>query len=278
MVKRVSFFTLLACVALTRIASAQEPQVSLSSQVVEPKGTVVVTISGAPSTFFALLGSTVDDGTSFTADRLKLKRGVVILEKGMLDGNGQAVVNVVPPFAGSELDRYYVQAVTSFAPDYAGSVASSAAVIRNGDLVKGLEGPPGPQGPQGPAGPAGPQGPTGPQGLTGPRGPSDAWRGGSSLALPVGNFVLMNQVQITNQGPYDVGFTCNLYFSGGSGGISYPPGYASVRSGTRSTITIVAMADVTYGTGTFTSSCGSLPAGVTVTSHLTAIQVATIHQ
>jgi hypothetical protein len=37
-------------------------------------------------------------------------------------------------------------------------------------------------------------------------------------------------------------------------------------------------ADIVNGTGTITGSCGSLPAGVTATFHMTAIQVATMHQ
>lgn len=81
--------------------------------------------------------------------------------------------------------------------------------------MTGLEGPPGPVGPEGPAGP------TGPQGLTGPRGPSDAWLAGNTVVLPVGNFFLIAEVQLANNSAVEVGMTCNLFFSGSNGGISF---------------------------------------------------------
>ena len=116
----------------------------------------------------------------------------------------------------------------------------------------------------------------GPQGLTGPRGPSDAWRGGNSVTVPVGNFILLTQVQIVNNSPYEVGMTCNLHFSGVYGGIAYAPASGSVRSGRRNTLMILGSADIVNGTGTITGECGALPAGVTATFHITAIQVAAI--
>ena len=85
-------------------------------------------------------------------------------------------------------------------------------------------------------------------------------------------------MQITNDGPYDVGMTCNLYFSGTYGGITYAPASTEVRSGRRGTLFMLGDADIVNGTGTITGSCGSLPAGVTATFHITAIQVGTLHQ
>jgi collagen triple helix repeat protein len=286
MIKRVLVLSVLTSSLLAATASAQ-PQLSLSSTVVAPAESVTVTIVGQPGAFYALLGSTVDGGVPFAGPRLKLAREVVLLTTGTLGGDGQAAVAILPPFVGTVLDRYYVEAVTSFSPQFDPLEASAAAVIRNGDLVKGLEGPPGPEGPAGPAGPTGLtgpqgpiglQGPAGPQGLTGPRGPSDAWRGGGSVTLPVGDFLLITQVQIENNSPYEVGMTCNLYFSGIYGGITYAPASDSVRSGRRSTLIIIGSADIVNGTGTITGSCGSLPAGITATFHIAAIQVATLHQ
>jgi hypothetical protein len=95
---------------------------------------------------------------------------------------------------------------------------------------------------------------------------------------PVGDFVPITQVQIVNDSPYEVGMTCNLHFSGVYGGITYAPASNSVRAGRRGTLMMFGSADILNGTGTITGSCGSLPAGVTATFHIAAIQVATLHQ
>lgn len=280
MFKRVLVLTLLSSSLLSATATAQ-PQLVASTTVAGPGEQVAVGITGDPGAYYALLGSPLDSGGNFTAERLKLGREVVMLSTGIIGGDGQAAVSIQPPFVGTVLDRYYIQVVTSFSSQFNTLEASDTLVIRNRDLVEGLEGPPGPQGPAGPTGlqgPAGPQGPAGVQGLTGPRGPSDAWRTGNNLTIPVGDFVLLIQVQIANDGPYDVGMTCNLYFSGTYGGITYPHAATEVRSGRRGTLFMLGYADIVNGTGTITGSCGSLPAGVTATFHMTAIQVGTMHQ
>jgi len=41
---------------------------------------------------------------------------------------------------------------------------------------------------------------------------------------------------------------------------------------------MIGTSDIQSGTGTITGSCGALPAGVTATFHIGAIQVATMHQ
>jgi hypothetical protein len=279
MFRRVLVLTQLASVLFVASAAAQ-PQISMSSSVVAPDESVAVTITGQPGAYYALLGSSVNSGVSFAGVRLKLGRDVVNLATGTLGGDGQATVSIVPPFLGTVLDRYYIQAVTSFSPQFDPLEASAVAVIRNDDLVTGLEGPPGPEGPAGPAGPTGPQGPagpTGPQGFTGPRGPSDAWRAVNGLTVPVGKFILIIQVKLANDGPFEVGMTCNLHFSGTYGGITYASASGSVRSGRRNTLIMTGTADIVNGTGTITGNCGSLPTGVTATFHMTAIQVERIH-
>src|SRR5688572_6735803 len=271
---------LLSSSLLAATATAQ-PQVVVSTTVAAPGEQVAVAITGDPGAYYALLGSPVNNGGNFTAERLRLGREVVMLSTGIIGGDGQVAVSIKPPFVGTVLDRYYIQVVASFSPQFNTLEASETVVIRNRDLVEGLEGPPGPQGPAGPTGlqgPAGPQGPAGIQGLTGPRGPSDAWRTGNNLTIPVGDFVLLTQVQIANDGPFDVGMTCNLYFNGTYGGITYSPASTEVRSGRRGTVFMLGYADIVNGTGTITGSCGSLPAGVTATFHMTAIQVGTMHQ
>lgn len=277
MIRRAFVFTCLASWIGVASAAAQ-PQVALSANVVAPGESVTITVTGAPGAFYALLGSDVNSGGSFARENLKLSRDVAILSTGTLDGAGQAAVSVVPPFVGTVLDRYYVQAATSFSSRFDTLESSAAAVVRNGDLVTGLEGPPGPVGPEGPAGAPGPVGPAGPQGLTGPRGPSDAWLGGNSVVLPVGDFFLITQVQIANNGASEVGMTCNLFFNGSSGGITFAPASGSVQSGRQGTLTLIGSANILNGTGTITGNCGSLPAGVTTTFHIGAIQIAAIHQ
>jgi len=280
MSKRALVFTFVASCLAAASATAQ-PQVSLSTNLVAPGEAVSVTVTGAPGAFYAVLGSPVNDGGSFTRENLKLNRDVVLVSTGTLDGAGQATVGVKPPFVGSVLDRFYFQAATSFSARFDTFETSEAVVVRNGDLVKGLEGPQGPAGPEGPVGPtgpAGPGGPTGPQGLTGPRGPSDAWLAGNTLVLPVGNFFLITQVQLDNNSASDVNLICQLSFSGSNGGITFAPASGSVQSGREGNFTFVGTANVGSGTGTITGSCGSLPAGVTATFHIGAIQVANLRQ
>jgi hypothetical protein len=279
-------FTLLIGSFFAATATAQ-PQISLSTTVANPAQSVAVTITGQPGDHFALLGSTVNSGADYAGVRLRVGRDVAILSTGTLNGSGQAIVSFIPPFVGSVIDRYYVQAVTSPSPQFDPLEGSAAAVIRNGDLVTGLEGPmgpegpPGPQGPVGPVGPIGPEGPIGPRGLqgfTGPRGPSDGWRTGGTMTLPVGDYLMIAQVQIQNTGPFEVGMTCNLHFTGTFGGITYAPASITVGSNRRTNAVILGNVDIVNGTGTITGSCGSLPAGVTATYHLAAIQVGALHQ
>jgi hypothetical protein len=85
-------------------------------------------------------------------------------------------------------------------------------------------------------------------------------------------------VQIDNAGATDVGLRCNLFFSGNNGGISFAPAATTVRAGREGSVTMLGTSDIQTAPGTITGNCGSLPAGVTATFHITAIQVGTIHQ
>jgi hypothetical protein len=295
MFKRAVVFTFLAS-GLVAASAAAQPSITLSSTVVAPGEGMVVTVTGAPGAFYALLGSSVDNGGSFASDRLKVGNDVTIVATGTLDGAGEATLSVKPPFLGTVLDRFYFQAATSFSFKFDTLESSPAAVVRNGDLVKGLEGPPGPSGPQGPAGPqgpqgaagpvgsvgpagpAGPQGLMGPQGLLGPRGPSDAWLAGNTLVLPVGDFLLITQAQIENTSGAEVRMTCTLSFDGSNGGINFAPASTSVQGGRQGSLTMLGTSNILAAPGTITGSCGTLPAGVTATFHIGAIQVATMHQ
>jgi len=274
MFKRACVFAFLGS-CLSAASAVAQPQVALSSTVVLPGESVTITVTGAPGASYALLGSTVNDGESFARAGLKPRQNVTVVATGTLDGAGEATLTVAPPFLGTVLDRFYFQAATAFSPKLDTLEFSAVAIVRNGDLVKGLEGP---QGPQGPAGPTGAAGPTGPQGFPGLRGPSDAFTGGNTLVLPAGSFFLITQVQIENAGATEVGMICNLFFSGSNGGIVFAPASASVPAGRKGGVTITGTSDIQTGPGTITGNCGGLPAGVTATFHIGAIQVATIHQ
>jgi hypothetical protein len=135
-------------------------------------------VAGTPGHFYAIVGSSVGSGLTYGGVTLGVGTDVSILAQGVLDGTGRASRAIAPPFQGTALDRYYVQAVTSPSSTFLPLAASPRIVLRNGDLVVGLAGPPGPIGPQGATGPAGPPGPTGAtgaagaQGTPGPAGPA----------------------------------------------------------------------------------------------------------
>lgn len=178
---------MLAAGVLTLAVGAQaQTSLSVPDTTVTPGAGVAATISGPAGRHYALLGSTVGFGFAYGGVPLKVGTDVVILAQGTLGPSGAATVTVVPPFLGTMLDRYYIQAATSTSASFAPFEASDGIVLRTRDLVEGLTGPPGPQGPagpqgatgpqgpqgvQGPAGPAGPQGPEGPTGPIGPQGP-----------------------------------------------------------------------------------------------------------
>jgi len=175
MFTRVLVIAVIACVLFTTPVSAQ-PQILLSTTMARPGDAVTITVSGDPGEHYAVIGSSVNGGFSYAGVALGVGPDVVILAQGVLNGSGVASIRVVPPFNGTVLDRYYLQAVTSPAPNFMPLEASPGHAVRNGDLIAGLAGADGPPGPEGPAGPAGapgatgPQGPAGPMGLTGPAG------------------------------------------------------------------------------------------------------------
>jgi hypothetical protein len=154
-------------------AAAQTPVVTPATDNVAPGASVSVTLTGTPGQNFALIGSSTNAGFSYAGVQLAVGNDVTILAQGVLDGTGQAVVSIRPPFQGTTLDRYYIQGVTSSSAVFQPLAASVGRVLRNQDLMSGLVGPAGPTGPVGPTGPigpAGPQGSTGPAGIQGPAG------------------------------------------------------------------------------------------------------------
>jgi hypothetical protein len=169
-------------------AVAQDTTSTVSQSVVAPGQPTTVLVTGIPGYYYAVIGSTTGAGFSYAGVALAVGPDVQILAMGNLDGMGQAVVTIVPPFYGTSLDRIYIQAATSPAPNFVPLQVAPGNVLVNADLsglvAAGLTGPAGPEGPAGapgavgPAGAAGPVGPMGPQGAAGadgavgPQGPA----------------------------------------------------------------------------------------------------------
>ena len=161
---------------LTTLAApaAAQPTLTTPATTVAPGAPVTVTITGTPGQQYALLGSSVGAGMAYAGVNLGVGADFAILSMGAIGGTGSVSVNVTPPFVGTTLDRYYLQAVTSVSAAFVPLSASGSLVLRNNDLLAGAIGTPGPQGPAGPAGPAGAAGAPGPQGPAGPAGPTGA--------------------------------------------------------------------------------------------------------
>lgn len=125
-------FALLLVSALPAIA---QPGLTLATDIAAPGQTVAATVNGTPGHSFAVIGSSVGSGFAFAGVSLAVGPDVVILGVGTLDGSGRAVVGVRPPFAGTTLDRFYVQAVTSASASFVPLQASPGRIIRNADVA-----------------------------------------------------------------------------------------------------------------------------------------------
>ena len=195
---RVSMSTWCIVILLASVTpAAAQTSFAVSPSAVGPGEAVTADISGPGGHHFAVIGSAVNAGMAYGGVPLAVGIDVVILAQGRLDGSGHARVNVLPPFVGTVLDRYYLQAVTSPSASFLPPSTSPGKVVRNSDLVGDLIGPPGPQGPtgpQGPIGPSGPQGATGPMGPPGPPGISS----GTTVAVPVSSLPACDHVVLAS--------------------------------------------------------------------------------
>ena len=153
-------------------AQGQTIQISVPADVVNAGASVPVTVTGPPGMPFAIGGSTTGAGLVYGGVPLALGTDAVVVASGVLNGTGQSVVAVTPPFRGTTLDRYYLIAVWSTNTSFLPPTSSSSLVLRNGDLLGGVLGTPGPAGPAGPEGPTGPAGPAGFDGAAGAQGPA----------------------------------------------------------------------------------------------------------
>lgn len=116
------------------LAGAQ-PTLSSSSVVVTPGAAVTLTVTGTAGQQFAIIGSTVGSGFSYGGTALGVGPDVVIIAQGVIGGTGNVAVGFAPPFLGSTLDRYYVQAVTSASPAFVPLEASTGLILKNADAA-----------------------------------------------------------------------------------------------------------------------------------------------
>ena len=157
------------------VSASAQTTLAVPPEPANPGAAVPVTITGQPGEFYVLAGSSMRSGMSHGGVALEIGPDYVILAQGVLDTTGTIVVNVVPPFMTTSLDRYYLQAATSPNPDYLPPQVSAGRLILNADISgNGPAGLDGSEGPQGPVGPAGPEGPAGPAGAAGSAGPAGA--------------------------------------------------------------------------------------------------------
>lgn len=160
----------IAALCLTTLTADAQPTLTASTTTATPGAAVTLTVTGIPGQQFAVLGSSVGAGLAYGGVNLAVGSDMVILALGSIGGTGSVAVTFTPPFAGSTLDRYYVQAATSPSAAFIPIAVSPSVVLRNNDVIGGAIGTPGPAGPTGPPGPAGAAGPAGPAGPTGPTG------------------------------------------------------------------------------------------------------------
>lgn len=115
----------LAAAFLVVHATAYAQTLSPSNNVVPTGGSTNVTAAATAGQQYAIIGSSTNSGFSYAGVNLAVGTDVQILAVGVLDGAGQAVVPVTPPFPAR--DRFYVQAV--FSSDGFASITPSNGVV-----------------------------------------------------------------------------------------------------------------------------------------------------
>lgn len=242
-------FAVIILALTTATTALAQPSLQVSETILTPRAPVTATVSGIPGHHWALIGSGVNAGAVYAGVNLSVGSDFTILGMGVFDGTGTVTVSVTPPFVGTLLDRYYLQAAMSPSGAFNPLDVSVGAVLRNADLLGGLrgntgpQGPPGPIGPIGPAGatgPIGPPGPIGPIGATGPIGPQGV-TGAVGPAGPTGPtgpplgttasgaYDLTNLNGLVAPGTYTAG---NLGATGAGTRMVWYPGKAAFRAGT----------------------------------------------
>ena len=97
---------LVAVAALCPSSVSAQPTLAAEQTSVAPGTAVNVTVTGTAGHSYAIVGSTVDSGLSFAGINFAVGSDFTVLNIGVLDANGRAVVPVTAPFKGTVLDRY----------------------------------------------------------------------------------------------------------------------------------------------------------------------------
>jgi hypothetical protein len=239
-IKHVTVFAAVVLAITVRAAEAQ-PQIALSTTTVAPGQPVAITVTGTPGVFFALIGSSVNSGFSYAGVPLAVGPDVQIITIGTLNASGTASVSFTPPFNGTPLDRYYVQAATSTAANFIPLQASHGAVIRNADLVNGILG--------------------------------NVWTGTPTVDVPAGSYVLQSMVQVVNSTGAEFVASCHL--AGSFTGVSYPAAIF-VPAGKTDTIPMLAAVTVAAPTTISVLCATTPPPGIGFLPAIIATQVGTI--
>ena len=116
-------------------AAWAQPTISSSSIAVTPGDTVTLTVTGTAGQNFAIIGSTVGSGFSYGGSALAVGPDVIIIAQGVIGGPGTVAIGFTPPFTGTALDRYYLQAVTSASPAFVPLTPSAGLILRNSDAI-----------------------------------------------------------------------------------------------------------------------------------------------
>jgi hypothetical protein len=123
------------CLLIFSVAAAEAQQLTVSRDLVPPGGTVNAVITGNPGQNFALVGSTVGSGLIAFGVPLRVGTDFVVLAVGVLNSAGQATVIVTPPFLGTALDRYYIQAALSPSASFNPLTPTDGVILRNMDVL-----------------------------------------------------------------------------------------------------------------------------------------------
>lgn len=119
----------MAVVLAVARAGAAQPVLSVSTSEVASGATVTVTITGQAGTYWALVGSTRDNGFSFGGAAFALGTDLQILGNGVIGPGGTVSMPFVPPL-GNGLDVYFLQAATSLNPAFTPLTTSNGLALR----------------------------------------------------------------------------------------------------------------------------------------------------
>jgi hypothetical protein len=121
---------------LTSVISAAAQTTLSAAPTVVPSGTAAtITVTGPPGHFIGIGGSSVGAGLSFGGVSLALGTDAQVITVFQLDGSGQATIAFTPPFNGTFLDRFYLQAVSSPSPNLVPPSPSNGVILRNADTL-----------------------------------------------------------------------------------------------------------------------------------------------